>query len=544
MRRARSAWIGILVLNLAWLLILPGTGDKAAALVGVALSAIPIFLPVASRWPNRSEGVAGEDGRVPPLLLILPFLLPAVALLTTPRIASWDLDGRSWLILAWLWTASVVSLVSPRSPSAVARVRAVAGSTVLFVVAASAFWLSVVADLGISRVVRETDRTTPMVCRSDVLTTAFSIWEANPPREHLFLGWRSDESFRARAPYANHVHPYLFTMYAWVTLIREATGVPTYVATNSTPLFYMLVLLAGFTTLLVRAGLLQQRMTPLSLTTLFVAYGLLVTAWRFWHDLYRFGSDNPYPLLMGVFLFVYAFLLAPMRPAAATVSATAFVALSPIHLPMLLIAVFALFGTTAATLRGAAQKNRDLLVLAGVATAAGLISLLTPRLLIASNGYEAVGSSYLIRSGLDGDTRYFSNLFQAAVSPCIRGGCCWPRPIDQLAWPALVPLVVLPFAGFRTGFLAKVSFGHLLMFLTTPYFVSLVLFPQSVSIHPYLYDHMLLIPAAVFASSVMLTPGIQNRLRGPALLGFLLLSGALLMANLNGIAQSIASIPR
>ena len=519
MRRARVAWIGILLLNLAWLLILPSTSDKIIALAGLALAGCALTIPLISSRRDPSTDIEAHRRSLRDAVPIVPFLFPAIAWIVMPRIVFWNLDGGSWLILAWLWMGSVAAL---RGHGAL-----------VFVVATAAFWTSIVADLGIQRVALETDRTVPMLCRSDVLTTAFSIWETNPAREHLFLGWRTEESFRARAPYANHVHPYLFTMYAWVAGIRLLVRVPTFVATNTIPFFYMLVLLAGFTTLLARAGLLRARHSPVGLLTLFLAYGLIVTSWRFWNDLYRFGSDNPYPLLMGVLLFVYAFLREPIRPAAAAVSAAIFVALSPIHLPMLLLGMFVLFG-----------HSRPVVVTAVVATVAGVASYLTPWLLIAGHDYQAVGSSILLRSGLDGDTRYFSNLAQAAIAPCIRGGCCWARPIWELLWPALVPLVALAIAVLRTEHRPQLAWGHLLLFLTTPYFVSLVLFPQSVSIHPYLYDHMLLIPVIVTGSAVVLTPEMEQRLRGAGLLIFLLLAGAILMANLNAIAQSIATMPR
>ena len=508
-------WIGILLLNLAWLLILPSTIDKAIALAGLAVAAGTIIRPVRTR-PDTGQASSYRGD----VVLLLPFLFPAVSLVASPRVAFWNLDGGAWLILAWLWTGIVVA-TRGRSP-------------VIFIAATVALWASIVGDLGIQRVAGETDRTVPMVCRSDVLTTAFAIWESNPAREHLFLGWRSQESFRARAPYANHVHPYLFTMYAWVSGVRGVTGVPTYAATNTIPILYMAVLLGGFTTLLSRAGVLRPPQTPIRLATLMVAYGLIVTTSRFWNDLYRFGSDNPYPLLMGVLLFVYAFLREPLRPVAAAASAALFVALSPIHLPMLLLGMFVLFGLT-----------RPVRMIALVAAVAGVASYFIPWLLIAANDYRPVGSSYLLRSGLDGDTQYFSNIAQAAIAPCIRGGCCWPRPAWQLVWPAFVPLVVLAIATARAVHRPQMPWGHLLLFLTTPYFVSLVLFPQSVSIHPYLYDHMLILPVVVTASAMLLTPEVERRLeRGTGLLIFLLAAGALLMANLNGIAQSVATMPR
>src|SRR6476646_6057511 len=196
----------------------------------------------------------------------------------------------------------------------------------------SLFWL-IVVSIGVGRFVLEAKRPMEGNCQSDPLAAAFTIWESHPASEHLFLGWRTMESFEKREPYANHVHSYLFAMYAIVRVVRFAAGVQTYVATNSIPFVYMFVLLAGVTTLLARGGLLSDRNTPQKLLLLFLAYGMIVTTWRFWNDQYRFSSDSVYPLLVGAFIFVYAFLLEPVRPLPAIISACIFVSLSPIHAP-------------------------------------------------------------------------------------------------------------------------------------------------------------------------------------------------------------------
>jgi hypothetical protein len=85
---------------------------------------------------------------------------------------------------------------------------------------------------------------------------------------------------------------------------------------------------------------------------------------------------------------------------------------------------------------------------------------------------------------------------------------------------------------------------HLLAFLWTPYLMSLVLFPQSLSIHPYMYDHMLLIPVIVTGVVMLLSPVFEERLSGPRLLAVLLLAGAVIMSNLLGIVQGLAAMPR
>jgi hypothetical protein len=77
--------------------------------------------------------------------------------------------------------------------------------------------------------------------------------------------------------------------------------------------------------------------------------------------------------------------------------------------------------------------------------------------------------------------------------------------------------------------------------LFTPYLVSLALFAQAVSIHPYLYDQLLIVPAALAGAFWSLSPMIQRRLEGPGLLAGLLLALILVMANLIGIAQAMAA---
>ena len=543
MRRVDAQWIAILGLNVAWLLTLPGRAGKAAALCGAVIALVLLVLPlVSSRARNYLHGIPETSGKIPAAVLVLPFLLPAISLIATPTIAFLTVDGGFWLLVAWVWAGAALSL----SRSATDQGHGpglVRPTTLLLLFWTSAFWLNVVADVGIGQVVLEIDRTVPKACRSDSLTTVFSIWETNPAREHLFLAWRSPEMFDNRTPYANHVHPYLIAMYAWVRTVCATTGAAPYVATNTVPFLYMLALLGAFTTLAARAELLRRPFGPMRVLISFLAYGWIVTGWRFWNDLYRYNSDNPYPLLLAVLLLVYAFLLPPIRVTLASVSAAVFVALSPIHAPMLILAVLILFGQRSATFRSALSVNRPVLVVSLCAFIAGVLSYLVPRLLIAWKGYVGVGSSYMLRSGLDGDMRYFSNAVQAVFAPCPIG-CCFARRADELMWPAFVPLLLAAVVALRKEFPRTLSIGHLLLFLTTPYWISVILFPQSVSIHPYLYDHLLLAPVIVVGSGTVLMPEIETRLRGGYLLTFLLISAGLLMANLIAIAQAVAAMPR
>ena len=527
--------------NAVWAAILPNASGRVAGAAGAVIAAalgfsgraVPAFRDRLVTGPpaflQRRSTIAA---------VLLPFLIPGLFLWSTPLLAFWRFDSRAALLVAWLMALTIAITLEHRRED-----RAPGVSTTwllaLFILFSAGMWLTVVLDSGVASFMVSVDRRGPRPCQSDALTTMIGVWESNPPSEHLFLGWRGQEQFDRRIVYANHVHPYLLTMYAWIGGVRYASGLPLWAATNTSILLPVLVLVAAFGTLLARSNLLADRTHLTGLLTLFLATGLLLTSWRLWIDLVRFGSDNPYPLLSAVFILVYALLLPPIRTRAAALAAAAFVALSPVHTPMLLLPVICIFGERGRTLRELLERNRAVATVCGVALLTGMIAYMEPRWLIAWKGYEPEESSFLFRSGLDGDTSYFSSLLQAAVRPC-PVNCCYPRTFSDLVFPAVLPLLVFGAVAWRTGGASARALALGLLFLTTPYLTSLILFPQSVSVHPYLYDHLLVIPLVVMGLLAMLSAPFGRRLTGAGLLAFLLFVSALLMSNLLAISQGLS----
>lgn len=522
-------WALVSVIHLAWALALPGRQVEVVALLG-ALIAAGAF--VATRRLSADERLA----RVRAPAMLAPFLLPAVSFVATPQFAFWWLDARGWLILSWLIVAAIGALgTDERAP----RARLWVG---IFVFWTCAFWVTVVWDAGMRELILFVDRTIPFECRSDPLTTIFRTWEAHPASEHLFLGWRNPGAFENRQPYMNHVHPYLLAMYAWAGVVRAGAGVPMPIASNTTTLLYMLVVLAGTTALLARLGLLRRGHEPGGLIILFLGYGFLITTWRFWGDLFRFNSDNPFPLVAGLYVLVCASFVPPARPWMALASSLAFVAMSPIHAPFLVLAAACVFGEPAATLRELLSRNRLIVRLAISTMAVAFALTLMPRLLIAWKGYTGYGSSWLYRSGLDGSTENFANMFQAVWRT--DRNPCYLRTPAELFLPMFLPLVALGPWGFRSDHGAPVHPARLLLFLCTPYLCSWILFPQSLSVHAYLYDLLLLIPIAVVGFVLLLSEPIRRRLTGPWLLALGLSMTGLIMTNLIALRQMIvASTP-
>ena len=173
-----------------------------------------------------------------------------------------------------------------------------------------------------------------------------------------------------------------------------------------------------------------------------------------------------------------------------------------------------------------------------VAVLAGAAAYVEPRLLIWSKGYQSQESSFLFRSGLDGDTRYFSNLLQAAVAPCPLN-CCYPRALSELLFPAILPLAVFGPLTLRqapsssSAWRRPAVFGDALSRLADS--VPAIRVGASVSVRP---------PAPHSGrrggADGHGERAIERRLSGAGLLIFLLLVGAILMSNLVATAQGLA----
>src|SRR5262249_10504129 len=251
--------------------------------------------------------------------------------------------------------------------------------------------------------------------------------------------------------------------------------------------------------------------------------------------------DSVFPLLGGLFVLLWACLEPPALRRPAMLVSLAIVALDPFYTPFLIVAVVCLGG------RGGEAPGRrggggGRLRPATACSVLGLGLLLLPRALAAWRGYRTYGSSLIFRSGLDGDTSYFTSILQAFARPC-PVNCCGGRDMLDLVFPAFVPLAFGLTLGLAGPAAARHRLVEGLVFLAAPYGFSLVLFPQAVSIHPYLYDHLLIVPAAIVGGFSLLLPAVRDRLRGPAFLAYLVVMIGLVMSNLIRLAQELARLP-
>ena len=541
LQRLIGVAIAVLVANALWVGILPSRSGQIVAALGAVIAAI-IIVAVWRSERTRTAVLASPPGlvihRMGALAVVAPFVLPLFFLHTVPVLAFWRFDGRSALLVAWLISIVVAISLEPERPESASRSTARC-LLVLFLVFSAGVWLAIVMDTGIPAFMMQIDRRGDRICQMDLFTTFATVWQTNPPSDHLFLAWRSQDDFQHQRVYANHGHPFLLSMYAWVRVAQALGHLTLWQASNTTILLPIFVLIVAFITLVARSRSQQHRVHAVQLLPLFLAMGILLTTWRLCIDLIRFDSDNLYPLLAAVLVLIYALLLPPVQTRAAAVVAALFAALSPTITPLMVLPVVCLFGRRGQDARDTLRQNRSVIVICLAAIAAGAISYFEPRILIRWYGYHPLQSSLIFRSGLDGDTRYFSGLLQATVAPCPTL-CCYARSLSDLIVPSVVPLAVLGPLVWWWSPSQGGAVGRGFLFLITPYVMSVIFFPQSVSIHPYLYDHWFIIPVVVSGLMAMLSVAVVDRLKGAALLTFLLFTSAMLMSNLLGVVQGLA----
>jgi hypothetical protein len=520
----------LLLAHLLYLWLLPSVSARAVTGAGLLILAALVLAPRVSR-----RFAACLDREFRPVvemsagLLAVLACLPLIALFGEFRIAFWRVDGRAWIILAWL--AAVSALVLRRSTESVpSPVRGrLPIPTQLFILWSSLFWFMLVWDVGVGQAAVQ-------VTREDRFTTSFAIWESQPAADHLFLIWMSRDAFEQGIAYTNHLHPFTLAVYAWTKLLQLSAGVPLHVGRNLTPFAMAALGLAAFVALIPR-----RTAAPRGLTwhaTLFLGLGVFLMQWYVWVYPYTWGFDTIFPIIAYLTALVWASArprIAPGNAARVLGTSLLFAAFGWVYTPVIVLALWCLFARPAAGLAATIRANRPLAVASMAALALGALVYALPLLLTSVRGYDVASSSFLFRSGLDGDTRYFQNALQAVLQPF--------RPArTHTLLLAFVPFVIALACAWRSGSASRRQFGRDSVFLLAPYGFSLALFPQSVSIHPNLYDFLLLLPVVLVGTTWMLRSCVQRRLGGAAVLAGLLLAAVLIMGNLIAIAQGLSGV--
>ena len=351
----------------------------------------------------------------------------------------------------------------------------------------------------------------------------FPVWHKYPLTKHGFLTFLDADGYAKQQAYANESTIYLWIM--WV-LYRIELVFP------SASMRLTNAFLAMATTLLaIGCAIRKPTWEKLDLrggVLLLAAFCYFLTTPIFWISLGKFNVDNVFVLNLPVFVLASAFLV---RDGAHGLRfwlvAVVMCLLVPVN-----AALFGAFMGLRAILsrRLAARMLRSSIVMTTIAVVVYLQPVIVARLL----HFTSENSTWLFRSGLDGDMRFYGNFIDSVLAPQFN------RPMYFVLIPAALLVLQL---WYRRKFALAVhgpnerygqSDDSMMSYLFCSYFLTLLFWPQAVSIHPYLYDQILIGPIGVWVVLNFAMPDVHER----HYLGWLFLLLFLITLNVTKIAQA------
>jgi hypothetical protein len=382
------------------------------------------------------------------------------------------------------------------------------------------FWIRLAYDVGFEKLFLHFDKIPERL--RDI---TFKIWDAHSFREHWGLTFLSLEDFDKKKAYTGHSLPYLLLIYAFNSL----THIWSNFSIRNVAVVEMVFLICAIAMVVpnVLGRLLTERRGVL---LVIVGIGFCVTSSVFWISAGKHNVDNPFLLFSGV-VVILSYLMASEMWRARKIT-------------VLFIMLSALISPSQAALLGVywllysvwwSGKARNWVFNAGLwlIVSSTIVWAYGP-LAAHLAGFHSLSSTWAFRAGLDGDTYLYLNLFQAVVSPA------YPRPILHIIMPLVIlmlQLVAIRFCGDRRKECTRnplFSNGMFLGGVGSTYVGNLVLWPQSISVHPYLYDFIGLLPVYM---AILLNFKYDSIYKRTWLIWIVILAIAI-QANLTAIAQA------
>jgi hypothetical protein len=380
----------------------------------------------------------------------------------------------------------------------------------------SLVWLAVLLRLGIWRATA-----TP---EEGHLSRTFDGWATNPPSRHLFLAQIHPDDFEKGRPYTSVTYPFIFSNFVLLAPFHFLLHQPYSLAHNFLPYFYvacLTVLLILSTRRQLRAISRQNRL--LLWGVVFVSIGIVISDPMPWSSMFNGARDNSHVLVAGAFCYLSTWVFYDRIPKTPLLVVGIFLALwVPMYLPAWILA--SLFFR-----RSLRLDRRWFLEVVGVC-ALGAVNAALPVVVSRWAGMTPNGSGLFFRSGLDGSQQYMTSIFQAVYSPV--NPRHWSTGFYVVATILLAGFFHYYFKNRRHYRPVQQAF-----FLLIPYATVAIFLPQLTSIHAYLTDLLLLIPATFMMAFWFLQKPFWDRFTGKTYVIWLLVAGAILMTNLLNIAR-------
>lgn len=349
----------------------------------------------------------------------------------------------------------------------------------------------------------------------------FSVWHSHSISEHGFLVFLTPDGFANKSAYANHATVYLWLMDLLYHVQRVIPAL-TMRVTSSWLAMLATVLSIGF----VVHRRLDDQPHPGKLILLVMGFCYVATLPTYWIAMGKFNVDNGFVFVLPALIMLSHYsCMGDWKSRAFWFWAMATALLMPMAGGLFAISLFVQLVGSSRTFD--LRKFAAPILLAAIS----VIVYLEPVLVLKWLRFTSTNSTWTFRAGLDGDTRYFSNALNSVLFPHFR------RPVFLIVIPAVLIFAQSlnrrsrsEFAGVRPEVTNWTFAVNLLSF----YALTLLFWPQAVSIHPYLYDAILIGPLVAWVMVNFASQTFSAR----AFTLWCLVLAFLIMFNLTSIAQA------
>jgi hypothetical protein len=326
----------------------------------------------------------------------------------------------------------------------------------------------------------------------------FPVWHQYPLTKHGFLTFLNADGFSKGEAYANEPTLYLWLM--WV-LYRIQLIFP-----SITMRLTGAVIAMSASLLAIGCAIPSSTWSKLGFRRailLLAAFAYFLTLPTFWISLGKFNVDNVFVLIFPVLVLASA-AIARRGPQGACFWSAA--GLMCVLMPMTAALFGAFMGLRAVLAR---RINLRLLRAAVIVVLIAVAVYLQPIIVAKRLHFTSENSTWLFRSGLDGDMQYFGNFFNSVLVPYFN------RPAYFVLIPAALLVLQL---WWRRRFERRSDRNEvedypdaMMPYLFSSYILTLLFWPQAVAIHPYLYDPLLIGPIGAWVVLNFARPEVHER---------------------------------
>ena len=349
------------------------------------------------------------------------------------------------------------------------------------------FWQLVVFNLGVLQAL--------FIHRAGKIPDTLVWWESELFKNHLFsIVYNKNDIAQNRIYISHSTFSSLLDVF-WIKSFSYILHKPYHIAQNFIALVNMYLFIVFIFSRDFFKNKLKTKFSKFDILMLFLIVGFIFSIPSFWDSFLRFNSDNYFVLTSLLLIFLTEridFLNTQSNQNIFFITGIIMVSFEPVYYPCWLFLYFAFLNTYKITVRE--YFKTFILLLYSV------LIIIVPYIQGWLIHKENLGSTFKSRSGLDGSSLYFKSVFDALFKP-------FSHNFNFLWLVYFIVLLILMILFDKSRVLSNLK---RLGFALIGFVFSLIVFPQSVSIHRYLYDFLLFIPIVYLIIKILIEIEIES----------------------------------